>query len=92
MSYYLRKNAGLYHAFCPIPGDFCIFSPLKAAFEKNAEKKSSDDFEDDPLSRAVRRDSSPQGTPYGNAAKIPVSTKAVPVGKVAANEVSRRKG
>ena len=34
----------------------------------------------------------PKGTPYGNAAKFPVSTKAVPLGKVAANVVSRRKG
>ena len=75
-----------------IPGEFCPKSAVKAAFGKNAEKKSSDDFKDDPLSRALRRDSSPKGTPYGNAAKFPVSTKAVPLGKVAANEVSRRKG
>ena len=52
----------------------------------------SDDFGGDPLSRALRRDSSPKGTPYGDAAKFLVSTKAVPLGKVAANEVSRRKG
>ena len=55
-------------------------------------KKSSDDFGGNPLSRALRRDSSPKGTPYGDAAKFLVSTKAVPLGKVAANEVSRRKG
>ena len=30
---------------------------------KKAEKKSSDDFRENPLSRALRRDSSPKGTP-----------------------------
>ena len=37
-------------------------------------------------------DSSPKGDPYGDAAKFPANTKAVPLGKVAANVVSRRKG
>ena len=52
----------------------------------------SDDFGNNPLSHALRRASSPKGTPYGATAKFLVSTKAVPLGKVAANEVSRRKG
>ena len=38
------------------------------------------------------RDSSPKGTPFGAAAKFPATTEAVPLGKVAANAVSRRKG
>ena len=37
-------------------------------------------------------DSSPKGEPYGDAAKFSANTKAVPLGKVAANVVSRRKG
>ena len=36
--------------------------------------------------------SSPKGTPFGAAEKFPATTKAVPLGKVAANAVSRRKG
>ena len=36
--------------------------------------------------------SSPKGTPYGNAGNFAATAKAVPLGKVAANEVSRRKG
>ena len=36
--------------------------------------------------------SSPKGTPYGDAAKFPATAKAVPLRKVAANAVSRRKG
>ena len=43
----------------------------------------SDDGEgaerENPLSRALRRASSPKGTPYGDAAKFLVSTKAVPL-------------
>ena len=43
----------------------------------------SDDGEgaeqENPLSRALRRDSSPKGTPYGDVAKFLVSTKAVPL-------------
>ena len=38
------------------------------------------------------RDSSPKGTPFGAAVKFPATTEAVPLGKVAANAVSRRKG
>ena len=38
------------------------------------------------------RDSSPKGTPFSAAAKFPATTEAVPLGKVAANVVSRRKG
>ena len=38
------------------------------------------------------RASSPKGTPFGAAAKFPATTEAVPLGKVAANAVSRRKG
>ena len=38
------------------------------------------------------RDSSPKGTPFSAAAKFPAPTEAVPLGKVAANVVSRRKG
>ena len=45
MSYYLCKNSGIHHAHCPNPGEFCPKSAVKAAFEKNAEEKSSDDFE-----------------------------------------------
>ena len=37
-------------------------------------------------------DSSPKGTPFGNAAKLPATAKAVPLGKVAATNGSRRKG
>ena len=75
-----------------IRANFAQNQPSKRLLRKKAEKKSSDDFEENPLSRALRRDSSPKGTPYGDAAKFLVSTKAVPLGKVAANEVSRRKG
>ena len=92
MFYFLCKNSGIHHALCPNPGKFCPKSAVKAAFEKKGGEKSSDDFEESPLSRALRRASSPEGTPYGDAAKFLVSTKAVPLGKVAANEVSRRKG
>jgi hypothetical protein len=61
MSYFLCKNSGIHHAHCPNPGEFCPKSAVKAAFEKKEEKKSSDDFEKNPLSRALRRDSSPEG-------------------------------
>ncbi len=37
-------------------------------------------------------DSSPKGTPLGDAGNFAVTTEAVPLGKVAANAVSRRKG
>ena len=37
-------------------------------------------------------DSSLKGTPFGNVGKLAATTKAVPLGKVAANAVSRRKG
>ena len=37
-------------------------------------------------------DSSPKGTPLSVAAKFPAIAEAVPLGKVAANTVSRRKG
>ena len=45
-----------------------------------------------PLSHGLRRASSPKGAPFGTAGKFAATTKAVPLGKVAANEVSRRKG
>ena len=46
----------------------------------------------DALSVSHTLDSSPKGTPFGAAAKFPATTEAVPLGKVAANAVSRRKG
>ena len=45
-----------------------------------------------PQSSPVGLDSSPKGTPLGAAAKFPSTAEAVPLGKVAANAVSRRKG
>ena len=75
-----------------IRANFAQNQPSKRLLRKKAEKSRLMTLKRNPLSRALRRDSSPKGTPYGNAAKIPVSTKAVPLGKVAANEVSRRKG
>ena len=53
MSYFLCKNSGIHHAHCPNPGEFCPKSAVKAAFEKKEEKKSSDDFEKDPLSQSL---------------------------------------
>ena len=38
------------------------------------------------------RDSSPKGAPFSAATKLPATTKAVPLGKVAATSGSRRKG
>ena len=43
-----------------------------------------------PLQASLRDASSPKGTPLGNAANFTVFRKAVPLGKVAANVVSRR--
>ena len=47
---------------------------------------------DTPSVKACGFDSSPKGTPFGTAGSFAVNAKAVPLGKVAANEVSRRKG
>ena len=44
-----------------------------------------------PLSLAALA-SSPKGTPFGAAGNFAATTEAVPLGKVAANAVSRRKG
>ena len=72
--------------------NFAQNQPSKRLLRKKVEKSHLMTLRRAPLSRALRRDSSPKGTPYGDAAKFLVSTKAVPLGKVAANEVSRRKG
>ena len=45
-----------------------------------------------PLQASLRDASSPKGAPLGNAANFTAFRKAVPLGKVAANAVSRRKG
>ena len=45
-----------------------------------------------PSAKAYGFDSSPKGTPFGNAGKLAAVTEAVPLGKVDANAVSRRKG
>ena len=45
-----------------------------------------------PLSHGLRRASSPKGTPWAMPQTFSSPPKAVPLGKVAANAVSRRKG
>ena len=89
MSYYLCKNSGIHHAHCPNPGEFCPKSAVKAAFEKKAEKKLSDDFENDPLREypfrlaAARQSTFPKGTAFvltGNFAALP---EGVPLGELA---------
>ena len=69
MSYYLCKNSGIHHALCPNPGEFCLKSAVKAAFEKKGGKKSSDDFEKEgaahsqcprPLKNSTRENAKPE--------------------------------
>lgn len=45
-----------------------------------------------PPQSLLRKASSPKGTPLGNAGNFAATPEAVPLGKVAANVVSRRKG
>ena len=45
-----------------------------------------------PLQSLLRKASSPKGEPFGAAANFPAAAKAVPLGKVAATNGSRRKG
>lgn len=45
-----------------------------------------------PLQASLRDACSPKGAPLGNAANFTAFRKAVPLGKVDANAVSRRKG
>ena len=68
---------------------FCLWgtNPLSLAYARQLPRGGS--FFVPPQSL---RDSSPKGTPFSAAAKFPATTEAVPLGKVAANAVSRRKG
>ena len=45
-----------------------------------------------PPQSLLRKASSPKGTPLGYAGNLAATPEAVPLGKVAANVVSRRKG
>ena len=81
-------------------GKICGFSRLaflrvgswrKTAFAAPASCGSGGAAGSNPLSLAALA-SSPKGTPLGDAGKLAATTEAVPLGKVAANAVSRRKG
>ena len=50
------------------------------------------EVENVPPQSLLRKASSPKGTPFVAEMNVPIATEAVPLGKVAANGVSRRKG
>ena len=83
MSYYLCKNSGIHHALCPNLSEFCPKSAVKAAFEKKDGKKSSDDFEENPLREypfrlaAARQSTFPKGTASAVAAKFPAKSQSL---------------
>ena len=54
-----------------IRANFAQNQPSKRLLRKKTEKKSSDDFEESPLSRALRRASSLWEGAFGMAAKFP---------------------
>ena len=86
MSYFLCKNSGIHHAHCPNPGEFCPKSAVKAAFEKKVEKKSSDDFRNNPLREhpfrlaAARQSTFPKGTAFSGGDKVSGTAQRRPLG------------
>ena len=82
---------------------FCVENPLRlTAFASSPEKGSflhacklsakAGKFAVVPPQSRLAPCQLPQGDAFGTATKFPFTAKAVPLGKVAANAVSRRKG
>jgi hypothetical protein len=88
MSYFLCKNSGIHHAHCPNLGEFCPKSTVKAAFGKNAGKKSSDDFGKNPLSQSL---SGSAALSQKAALQLPLPFTTPPV-KMQCRSVRRRSG
>ena len=67
-------------------------SPFGGAGRDQPERTERVRPGDTPSVKACGFASSPKGTPFGAAGNFAAAAKAVPLGKVAANAVSRRKG